>query len=147
MIQLPDDFKDFLKLLNDADVEYLLVGGYAVAYHGYPRATGDMDLWIAVNPANADRMVGVLRESGFDASKLSTDLFLAADRIVQLGVPPMRREIHTGVSGLEFADCASRRLTDERAGTPVRIISLADLKRNKQAAGRTKDRNDLEHLP
>ena len=147
MIQLPDDFKDFLKLLNNAGAEYLLVGGYAVAYHGYPRATGDMDLWIAVNPENADRMVRALREFGFDASNLSADLFLTADRIVQLGVPPMRIEIHTGVSGVEFADCKSRCLTDELAGVLVRILSLTDLKRNKQAAGRTKDRNDLEHLP
>lgn len=89
----------------------------------------------------------VLREFGFDASNLSTDFFLAPDRIVRLGVPPMRIEILTGVSGVEFAECQSRCLIEELSGVSVRIISLADLKQNKQAAGRTKDRNDLEHLP
>ena len=76
IIRLPQDFRDFLKLLNCHEVEYLLIGGFAVGYHGYPRATGDMDIWIATSPENADKMVSVLREFGFDVPELNADMFL-----------------------------------------------------------------------
>ena len=75
-ITLPPDFKEFLRLLNTYGVEYLLIGGYAVGYHGYPRATNDMDIWIVMHPQNAERMVAVLRAFGFDTPDLSSDLFL-----------------------------------------------------------------------
>ena len=76
MMKLPPDFREFLRLLNDHKVEYLLIGGYAVGYHGYPRATADMDIWVAVDPANARRIVAALKEFGFDTPDLSADLFL-----------------------------------------------------------------------
>jgi Mg2+ and Co2+ transporter CorA len=79
-ITLPPDFKEFLRLLNTHGVEYLLIGGYAVGYHGYPRATNDMDIWIAIHPQNAERMVAVLRAFGFDTPDLSPDLFLQDHR-------------------------------------------------------------------
>src|SRR5512147_490801 len=101
-IQLPPDFKEFLRLLNAHEVEYLLIGGYAVSYHGYPRATAGMDLWIAVSPTNAQRVVAALKEFGFDLPDLSPDLFLRPWQIVRLGMPPIRIEIATTISGVDF---------------------------------------------
>ena len=144
---LPPDFKEFLRLLNDHSVEYLLIGGYAVAYHGYPRATGDMDIWVAMNPGNARRIVAVLRQFGFDVPQLSTDTFLAERKVVRMGVPPIRIEIMTTVSGVSFAECYADRVVAELDGVAVNLIGLEDLKRNKKASGRHKDLNDLENLP
>lgn len=146
-ISLPLDFKEFLKLLNAKGVEYLLIGGYAVSYYGYPRATNDIDVWIAVNPQNAERVVSALREFGFDTPDLSTALFLETNRIVRMGLPPMRIEIATSISGVDFEECYSERLTEIIDGVQVPIISLHHLKANKRASGRYKDLNDLEYLP
>lgn len=145
-IRLPPDFKEFLKLLNSADVKYLLVGGYAVGYYGYPRTTGDMDIWLAVDPANAQRIVQVLHQFGFRSDEVTESLFQQPDKIIRMGVPPVRIELLTGISGVAFDRCYERRQSDELDGVVVNFISLADLKVNKQAAGRTKDLNDLEHL-
>ena len=145
--ELPLDFKDFLRLLNRHAVEYLLIGGYAVGYHGYPRVTQDMDLWVAIHPENAERLARVLREFGFDLPGLSPELFLNPKAIVRMGLPPMRIEICTHIDGVEFAGCYARRVADEIDGTPVSVIALEDLKANKRAAGRAKDLADLEHLP
>ena len=87
---LPPDFKEFLRLLNAHHVEYLLIGGYAVGYHGYPRATADMDIWVALHPDNADRIVAVLKDFGFDPPDLSAELFLREWQIIRLGEPPVR---------------------------------------------------------
>ncbi|MBU4154488.1 MAG: hypothetical protein KKD63_16580, partial [Proteobacteria bacterium] len=87
---LPDDFKEFLKLLNECEVEYLLIGGYAVGYHGYPRATADMDIWVAISSDNATRLVTVFSRFGMTDPKLSIDLFQERGKIVRMGVPPMR---------------------------------------------------------
>jgi hypothetical protein len=146
-IHLPPDFKEFLRLLDVHKVEYLLIGGYAVNYHGYPRATADMDIWIAVYPANAERMVAALKEFGFDLPDLSLELFLRPAQIIRLGVPPVRIEIATTISGVDFAECHARRVEDTLDGVSVHVIGLDDLKRNKQASGRHQDLADLEHLP
>jgi predicted nucleotidyltransferase len=146
-IGLPQDFKDFLRLLDAEGVEYLLIGGYAVAYHGYPRATEDIDLWIASNPENAERIVRALRQFGFDVPELAPDLFLKPNSIVRMGVPPLRIELATTISGLEFRECYKARLTEVLDGINVSIISLADLKENKKASGRFRDLDDLERLP
>jgi predicted nucleotidyltransferase len=146
-IQLPPDFKEFLRLLNSKGVEYLLVGGYAVSYHGYPRATGDMDIWIAQNRANAEKMVEVLQEFGFPVQELSPNLFLVGERIIRMGVPPFRIEIFTTVSGVTFQECYAKRVKTLIDKVPVNMIELNDLKRNKRASGRTKDIDDLQNLP
>jgi predicted nucleotidyltransferase len=146
-IHLPPDFREFLRLLNDHGVEYLLIGGYAVNYHGYPRATADMDVWIALQPANAGRMVAALKEFGFDLPDLSPELFLRPWQIIRLGVPPVRIEIATTVSGVDFAECYADRVEDTLDGVPVKLISLDQLKRNKKASGRHQDLADLERLP
>ena len=146
-INLPQDFKEFLQLLNDHEVKYLLVGGYAVGYHGFPRATVDMDIWVAINPKNAQKIVAVLEEFGFNFPELNADLFLERDKIVRMGVPPMRLEILTTVSGVEFEICYRNRIIAELDGVQIDMIGLDDLKRNKLAAGRHKDLSDLENLP
>ncbi len=146
-IHLPSDFKEFLKLLNVHQVEYLLIGGYAVGYHGYPRATADMDIWVAINPSNAQRIVVVLKEFGFDLPKLSPELFLKEWQIIRMGVPPIRIEIATTVSGVNFNECFAERVVDTLDGVEVSLISLKHLKLNKKACGRHRDLADLENLP
>ena len=147
MIQLPPDFKEFLKLLNKHKVEYLLVGGYAVGYYGYPRATADMDIWIAVKPINAKKIVTALNEFGFDAPELTTDLFLEENKIIRMGVPPVRLEIITSISGVDFDSCYQQKKHGKIDGIEVNIIDLENLRKNKKASGRYKDLNDLENLP
>jgi hypothetical protein len=146
-IVLPPDFKEFLKLLKEKGVRYLLIGGYAVGYHGYPRATNDMDIWISVHPENAERVVGALREFGFDLPELTPELFLVENRIIRMGFPPMRLEITTSISGVEFEQCYANRIVDTIDGVEISLIALSDLKENKKAAGRLKDLVDLENLP
>ena len=146
-IHLPNDFKDFLKLLNAKRVEYLLIGGYAVGYHGYPRATADMDIWVAVNPENADKIVVALKEFGFAVPGLSAGLFLRQNQIIRMGVPPMRIEFTTTISGVDFEECYAARVVAELDGVKVNLINLKHLKINKKASGRYKDLNDLENLP
>lgn len=144
---LPPDFSEFLKLLNAHGVEYLVVGGYAVGVHGYPRATADIDIWVPMHPDTATQLVSVLRAFGFDVPELSPELFLKADQIVRLGAPPMRIEVLTTIAGVDFADCYPRGLPVTLGGVSTRVIGLDDLKRNKRAAGRHADLADLEHLP
>lgn len=147
MTRLPRDFKEFLKLLNAHKAEYLLIGGYAVGYYGYPRATADMDIWIAMNPANADRIVAALKEFGFTQPDLSPELFLKEWQIIRMGVPPVRIELATTISGVDFDECYAQRAVTEIDGVEVNIISLAHLKANKKASARHQDIADLEHLP
>jgi hypothetical protein len=123
-VTLPDDFKEFLRLLNSHDVEYLVIRGYAVAYHGYPRTTNDLDIWIAINTGNADRMVTALRAFGFASSELSQRLFLQDHSLVRMGMPPMRIEVLATISGVSFADCYAERVTATIDDVEVNLISL-----------------------
>jgi predicted nucleotidyltransferase len=145
-IQLPADFKEFLKLLNEKEVEYLLIGGYAVGYHGYPRPTGDMDIWIAISRENAEKIVSTLEEF-IGLEDISTDLFLKEDSIVRMGVAPFKLEITTSIDGVTFDECYAERETVVIDGIEINLISLHHLKINKKASGRNKDLNDLENLP
>lgn len=146
-LQLPDDFKEFLKLLTSHEARYLLIGGFAVGYHGYPRTTKDIDLWVEVDLDNAKRLVAAIKEFGFSMPELTEDLFLQPGKIIRMGIPPMRIEVLTSISGVEFKQCYAGRIEDELDGVAVSLISLEDLKANKLASGRHKDLNDLEHLP
>ena len=145
-LRFPADLREFLKLLNSARVEYLLIGGYAVAYYGYPRATGDLDVWVGISEPNAQRLVRSLRKFGFDLPNLSPEVFLQSDRIVRFGEPPLRIEILTTISGVSFSDCFDRRAKVKVDGLLVNLISLVDLKQNKAASGRPKDLDDLQAL-
>lgn len=146
-IHLPPDFREFFRWLNHHEVEYLLIGGYAVGYHGYPRATIDIDVWIAPTPENAQKVVDALEDFGFGSDVLVPDLFVQLDKIFRMGLPPMRIEILTSISGVEFNDVYSDRIEDELDGVPVKLINLHYLKLNKKAAARAKDLADLEELP
>jgi|SRR6185503_8907356 hypothetical protein len=143
-IRLPSDFKEFLKLLNSNRVEYLLIGGYAVGYYGYPRPTGDMDIWIRSDPNNSLRVVAALEEFGFTADPKT---FLTENKVVRMGVPPFRLELITSIDGVNFADCYEDRTNAILDEVEVSLISLAHLKANKKASGRLKDLSDLENLP
>ena len=146
-IHLPQDFKEFFQSFNQHEVEYLLVGGYAVGYHGYPRATIDIDVWIASNPENARRVVAALEDFGFSGEVLVEGLFLESDKVVRMGLPPMRIEIMTSISGVDFKHAYDQRVEDILDGVPIKLISLHHLKANKVAAARAKDLADLEELP
>lgn len=144
---LPSDFKDFLRLLNSKQVEYLLIGGYAVGYYGYARATADIDIWIAINPDNARKVTEAIHEFfGFPVEGATPELFLQKDKVARMGVPPFRIEVLTTISGVDFKECYADRITDTLDEVEVNIISLKHLKVNKKASGRLKDLSDLEHL-
>ena len=142
---LPRDFKEFLQLLNSHRVEYLMIGGYAVGFYGYPRATADMDVWVNANSENAKKLVEVLKEFGF--GEVEADVFQKEKQIIRMGTPPLRIELLTSISGVRFGECYGRRSNAEVDGVEVSLIGLEDLKMNKAASGRYKDMDDLEHLP
>jgi len=146
-IRLPTDFVEFLRLLRSEGVEYLLVGGYAVSLYGYPRATADIDVWVRRSAENAEKVVAAIRGFGFDVPSLSADLFLRPEQVIRLGLPPLRIEVLTSVSGVEFDDCWAARREMLLDGEPVWLPSLDDLRRNKAASGRPKDLEDPRHLP
>ncbi|MEC4804489.1 MAG: hypothetical protein SAJ12_15175 [Jaaginema sp. PMC 1079.18] len=144
---LNPDFKEFIQLLNDNRVRYLVIGGYAVAYHGHPRYTKDIDIWIDISQDNAERIIQALADFGFGSLGLQVQDFTARDRVVQLGYPPSRIDIITTPDGIDFETCYSQRLTVEIVGTTVNFIDLENLKKNKKASGRLQDLADLENLP
>lgn len=143
---LSKDFKEFAELLNSIGVEYLVVGGYALAAHGHPRYTGDLDLWIRPAEPNVDKLLETLRQFGFGALGLKADDFLRPGAVVQLGYPPFRIDLLTGIDGVEFEACHARRLEMNIAGVDLPIIGLEDFRANKRASGRAKDLADLEAL-
>ena len=144
---LPPDFREFLRSLNSHGVEYLVVGGYAVGYYGYPRATADIDLWVAIHSDNASRVVQAVRAFGFDQPELTEALLMKPDQIIRMGVPPFRIELMTTISGAQFDQCYAARTVAELDDVTVSLISLEHLKANKRSAGRFKDLDDLDHLP
>jgi predicted nucleotidyltransferase len=147
VIELPPDFKEFLRLLNSHGVDYLVIGGFAVGFHGYPRSTSDIDIWISKAPENVVRVVAAIREFGFDTPNLTPELFQQQRKIVRMGHPPVRIEVMNEIDGVTFDECCARRVNTDFDGIPVDVIGLADLRRNKIASGRPKDLDDLQQLP
>jgi hypothetical protein len=143
---LNKDFKEFLKLLNNNKVEYLLVGGYAVILHGYPRYTGDIDFWIHPTNSNAKKIIEVLNQFGFGSLGLTIDDFTKPDQIIQLGNEPFRIDLITSVEGVDFEECFSKRVVFNVDDIAIQTIDKEMLKKNKKAAGRHKDLDDYEHL-
>lgn len=139
------DFKEFAGLLNARGVEYLVVGGYALAAHGHPRYTGDIDFWVRPTPDNVARLLNALNDFGFGSLGLGASDF-GTDTVVQLGQPPRRIDLLTTIDGVEFETCFARCEHVELAGVQLNIISLEDFKINKRASGRLKDLADLENL-
>ena len=144
---LSRDFKEFIESLNANRVEYLVVGGYAMAMHGRPRHTGDLDIWIDRRTENANRLILALRQFGFGDVGLSADNFTAPNQVVQLGYPPFRIDLLTSIDGVDFQQAWARREPLLHDGLPINFIGLDDLKANKRASGRPRDIDDLENLP
>jgi hypothetical protein len=132
--------------LNDNQVRYLIVGGYAVALHGYPRYTKDLDIWIELNPDNAAKLIKALDQFGFSSLGLRVEDFLEADQIVQLGYPPNRIDLITSMPGVDFEGCFTSRVKVMIDDVLINFIDLENLKKNKRAVGRLQDLADLENL-
>ncbi len=138
--------REFIQSLDAHAVRYLVVGGYAVAFHGEPRYTKDLDVWIELNPDNAARLVAALDEFGFGSLNLRAEDFLVPDQIIQLGYPPNRIDLLMSLLGVDFETCYAARVETVMDGIAVNFIDLENLKKNKKATGRLQDRADLENL-
>ena len=145
-MNLEDDLREFVELLNALNVHYLVVGAFAVAYYGYPRFTADLDLFIERSQENAERLVQVIERFGFGDLNLSARDFLEDDQVIQLGVSPNRIDLLTFISAVDFDEAWAARQQAEIQGLSVPIISKEMLKRNKAATGRSQDLLDLERL-
>ena len=146
VMALNQDFKEFLKLLNEHQVKYLVVGGYSVAVHGHPRYTKDIDIWILTSEQNADSLINVLDDFGFGSLQWTVEDFSSPGYVVQLGNAPARIDILTSLTGVEFEDCWENRIEVDDEGLVYPVISLNDLRANKKALGRHQDLADLEEL-
>jgi hypothetical protein len=143
---LNPDFKEFIASLNANGVRYLVVGGYAVAFHGHPRYTKDLDVWIDAAPENAERIVTALDDFGFGSLGIRAEDFLIADRVIQLGFPPLRIDLLTTLLGVQFRDCYDKRVRLDLADVTVDVIDVESLKLNKRSTGRLQDLADAECL-
>lgn len=143
---LNKDFKEFAGLLNSTGVEYLVIGGYALAAHGHPRYTGDLDIWLRRSPENAKKLIQVLDAFGFGSLGLTEADFLRPDAVVQLGYPPARIDLIAAIDGVSFDECYPNRVEVASDGVNLPFIGLRDFRANKSAAGRPKDLADLHEL-
>lgn len=146
-LKLPEDFREFLKSLNANGVKYLLIGGYAVGFYGYPRATNDIDIFVAKDSENIRCLIQSLQEFGFTAEKALAESFALEKSILRMGVEPLKIEIANFISGVEFEDAYKERVVGIIDDIEVSLIGPDHLKINKRASGRYKDLNDLENLP
>ncbi len=143
---LSENFKEFLKLLSEHKVKYLIVGGYAVAYYGHPRYTKDLDVWVKAEPDNAKKIINALEEFGFSDLGISEKELLNEESIIQLGYPPERIDLILSASGISFDECYEKRREVEYKGVKIGFIDIENLKLNKKATGRFQDLADLENL-
>jgi hypothetical protein len=145
-MEIQKDFKELLELFNANEVEYLIVGGYALAFHGAPRFTGDIDLLVKAESENARRILNALNQFGFGSVDLSEIDFIAPDKVVQLGMPPVRIDILTSLTEVDWVKAWTNKVAGRYGDTPVCFISKGDLIANKRALGRQKDLADIEAL-
>lgn len=143
---LNQDFKEFIQSLNENKVDYLIVGGFAVAFHGHPRYTKDIDIWLRPSEGNAEAIIAALIQFGFGSLDIDKEDFLHPDRIIQLGYPPARIDLLTTIPGVNFENCYQARIQTEMNGVIVSFIDLDNLKTNKRASGRLQDLADVESL-
>jgi hypothetical protein len=141
-MELSRDFSEFIASCVAHEVRFMIVGGYAVAAHGHPRFTKDLDVWVWVDEQNANRLVAALEDFGFGSVGLTADDFLEEGMVVQLGYPPKRIDIITQVDGVEFAPCWDRHIEIAIGGQRAPFISVEDLLTNKKASGRPQDLAD-----
>ena len=145
-MEIQKDFKELLELFNVHKVEYLIVGAYALAFHGAPRFTGDIDLLVKADSDNAKRILDALHKFGFGSLDLSEADFISPDNVIQLGVPPVRVDIMTSLTGVGWEKAEADKVQGNYGDTPTYFISKADFIANKRALGRKKDLADLEAL-
>ncbi|MBO9154792.1 nucleotidyltransferase [Chitinophaga sp. GCM10012297] len=144
---LAKDFEDFLRLLNKHQVDFMVVGGYALAFHGKPRNTGDLDIWINVSQENAERILHVVNEFGLATLGFKKKDFLQQGFIHQIGYPPLRIDILNSIDGVDFPEAAgNRQLIKMDDGLVIPFIGLQDLVKNKQASGRAQDLADIKEI-
>ena len=143
---LNNDYKDILLKLSDRKVKFLLVGAYAMAVHGYPRSTMDIDLWIMPDPKNAVLVLNALDDFGAPIGELNAEDLQKEEIIFQIGVAPRRIDILTSIDGLKFEDAFLNSQTIDIEGIPVHVLSIPDLIKNKRSTGRTKDLADAQDL-
>jgi predicted nucleotidyltransferase len=144
---LEKDFEDFIKLLNKHNVAYMVVGGYALAFHGKPRHTGDLDIWIGISEDNAANMLKVIRDFGMASLGLGKEDFLRPGYVTQIGYPPLRIDVLNSIDGIEFSDAiqnTQKVILDD--GLDVTYIGLKDFIANKEASGRSQDIADVEEI-
>ena len=145
-MKLVKDFEEFIELLNKNEVKYLVVGGYAFAIHAYPKFTNDIDFFVLSKKSNIDKIISVLKEFGFDISRIGADDLLKKDKVVQLGEPPYRIDLLTSIDGVDFEDAWQQKVCGRYGEQVLYFISKEDLIRNKKASGRKKDLDDLNEL-
>lgn len=146
MAKLQSDLKEFIALLNSRKAEYLVVGGHAVAFHGYPRFTGDIDFFLRGTAENAERVLAVLKAFGFGDLQIGVSDLITPNRVIQLGRPPNRIDLLTSISGVEFDHAWPSRVSTVLDGEHVSFLGLNELIQNKRASNREKDRADVSKL-
>jgi len=145
-MEVQQDFKELLELLNAREVDYLIVGGYALALHGAPRYTGDLDVFVKPDAGNAARIVQALDAFGFGGLGLTAEDFSFPDQIIQLGVPPVRVDLITSISGVSWAEALSGSVEVNYGNVPIRILGREEFIRNKKTVGRARDLADVEAI-
>jgi hypothetical protein len=146
-MHLNQDFKEFIALLNKHKVKFIIVGAYAVGFHGYVRNTGDLDIWIDTDNDNAEKIISALHEFGFSSLDISIEDLTKKDFVIQLGLPPHRLDLLTSVTALNFDECYSKIQVTAIDGVELPFVDLESLKKNKRSTGRNKDLGDVENLP
>ena len=145
-LELSRDLRELLKCFHSHEVRFLVVGGHAVSYHGYPRFTKDLDIWVEPTEPNAHRVIAALRDYGLDHPGLETAMFTDEGRMTQMGIEPNRVDILNRIKGVDFAPCYEKRSFVPVDGTDIPIISKSDLIQNKISTGRPQDLADADYL-
>ena len=140
------DFKELLELFGKHKVEYVIVGAYALAFHGCPRYTGDLDLLVKPDPNNAKKIIEAIKEFGFESLRLTIEDFTSPEKIVQIGVAPIRIDLITSITGLTWEQVESRKVKGEYGNIPTYFIGKDELIINKKSLGRHKDLADIESI-
>lgn len=143
---LNKDFREFIVSLNSNNVRYLVLGGYAIAFHGHPRYTKDLDIWLELSEENAANVMQALDDFGFSGLGISDEDLLTSGMVVQLGYPPNRIDLINSPDGVDFNECYPARTEIDIDGLTIPVIDLENLKKNKKASGRLQDLADLEKL-
>ena len=146
MMEIQPDFRDLLELFNEHDVLYIIVGGYALAYHGAPRYTGDIDVFIKPDKVNAQRIMTALNDFGFGSIGLQKIDFEKSEQVIQLGVAPVRIDLITSISGVDWEEAQMGCVRGKYGNTPVNYLGKVEFIKNKRSVGRKKDLADLEAL-